>query len=88
MREFLLISVGFVNFLSFFLFAFDKRKSKRGERRVSEKNLLLTALFGGAGAFVAMWIYRHKIRKPKFFLLVPLFLLLTLAELYLIMNLA
>lgn len=88
MREFLLFSVGFVNLLSFFLFAFDKRRSKRKERRISEKNLLITALFGGAGAFLGMAIYRHKIRKPKFFLLVPLFLFLTIAELYLILNFA
>ena len=76
MKGFLLFAVCFVNLLSFFLFAFDKRRSKRGERRISEKNLLVTGLFGGAGAFLAMSLYRHKIRKPKFFLLVPLFLFL------------
>ena len=88
MKEFLLISMGILNLISFFLFAFDKRKSKRGERRVSEKNLLITALFGGAGAFIAMGVYRHKIRKPKFFLLVPLFLFLNIAGLYLIVRFA
>lgn len=72
-------------FLAFNLFVFvlygaDKALSKTKRQRISEKTLLLTALFGGLGAFSAMLLFRHKIRKPKFYLLVPLFFLISAAE--------
>lgn len=62
---------------SFVVFAVDKYKSTHNKWRIPEKKLLLTAFLGGAlGAFLAMFIIRHKIRKRKFKILVPLFLVL------------
>lgn len=59
---FMLISVWAVG-----LMIHDKNASMAGKWRVSERQLLLTALFGGSLAIWAMmYVLRHKIRKPKF----------------------
>jgi uncharacterized membrane protein YsdA (DUF1294 family) len=67
------------NAVVFSLYAVDKRKAKKGEWRVSEKTLLLTAfLLGGAGAFLGMLVFRHKTKHTSFTVLVPLFAFLGL----------
>ena len=68
------------NLIVFLLYGADKRKSKKGKRRISEKALLMTAFFmGGIGAFFGMIIYRHKTKHWKFKILVPLFAILNIA---------
>lgn len=63
----------FVNLTAFFLFWRDKARAARGQRRIPEAALLRWAtLGGGAGALCGMLVCRHKTRKPKFFILVPL----------------
>ena len=59
------------NLFVFSVFGIDKALSKTKKRRISEKTLILTSLFGGLGAFSAMLIFRHKTRKPKFVIMVP-----------------
>jgi uncharacterized membrane protein YsdA (DUF1294 family) len=57
----------FVNLLCFLLFALDKRKAQRGQRRISEKTLHLATLPGAAlGAWAAMVLLHHKNRKAAF----------------------
>lgn len=63
------------NGISFLLFLSDKRRAKRGARRIPEGTLLCSAAIGPFGAFAAMRLFHHKTRKGKF-LLVPLFLAL------------
>ncbi|MDF7815210.1 DUF1294 domain-containing protein [Hymenobacter sp. YC55] len=56
-----------VNLLCFGLFALDKRKAQRGQRRIAEKTLHLATLPGAApGAWAAMWLLPHKNRKAAF----------------------
>lgn len=53
--------------------AFDKRAARRGARRVSERTLWVLALPGGAaGVLLAMLALRHKTKKARFMLLMPL----------------
>ena len=55
------------NVLTFFLYAIDKLKAKKGARRISEKVLIFfTIAFGGIGALLGMCLLRHKTRKGKF----------------------
>ncbi len=69
-----------VNLIAFFLFLRDKRLAVANRRRIPEAVLLGWAALGGAaGALCGMRICRHKTRKAKFRILVPLFLLLQTA---------
>lgn len=55
------------NLLCFLLFAADKRKAQRNQRRIAETTLHLATLPGAApGAWAAMWLLRHKTRKAAF----------------------
>lgn len=57
------------------LFAFDKVMALNGRRRVPEGYLMLTSLCMGAfGALLAMILFNHKVRRPLFYIGVPLFL--------------
>lgn len=65
------------NAFVFFLYGFDKNQAKKKKRRISEKGLIYcTAFMGAPGAFLGMVVFRHKTKKTKFKLLVPLFLIL------------
>ncbi len=69
-----MIKIYFIwNVLVFLIYGADKYRAKRGKWRVSEKALLLCAFFmGAAGAAAGMTVFRHKTRKLKFTVLVPL----------------
>ena len=77
MNTYIITAYAIWNLIVFFLYGIDKLKAKAGAWRVSEKTLLLCALFFGAiGAFFGMKIFRHKTKHTKFKLLVPLLVIL------------
>jgi len=52
---------------------YDKLAAKAGWSRISEKNLLLTGLIGGAlPMYCVMQMIRHKTKHAKFMILLPL----------------
>ncbi len=64
-----------VNLAGFLLCGMDKARARRRQRRISERTLFVTALLGGsAGLLLGMGIFRHKSRRPKFVLGIPLIL--------------
>ncbi len=76
----LLIWFGALSAFTLLLFGWDKGMAKLGRRRVPERSLLLACLVGGAaGGLVGMYLFHHKIRKPKFYVTVPLLLILDAA---------
>lgn len=75
--ELVLIYLAIINTVTFLLYGFDKWRAKQGGRRISERTLLGYSLIGGSpGALLSMGFFRHKIRKPKFYLGVPLMLVI------------
>ncbi|ALW86684.1 hypothetical protein AUC43_17310 [Hymenobacter sedentarius] len=55
------------NLLCFLLFAWDKRKAQRGQRRIAETTLHWATLPGAApGAWAAILLLHHKNRKAAF----------------------
>ncbi len=62
-----------VNVIAFLLYGIDKWNARKGLRRIPEKTLLGIAAVGGSvGAYGGMQLFRHKIRKAKFSIGVPL----------------
>jgi uncharacterized membrane protein YsdA (DUF1294 family) len=55
------------NLVSFAMFGVDKRRARAGQRRISERALLVSALVSGTvGAWVGMSAFRHKTAKRSF----------------------
>ena len=58
---------GAVSLIAFVAYGHDKRRARRGGRRVPEATLHTTELLGGwPGAFAAQRLFRHKTRKRPF----------------------
>lgn len=65
-----------INVMAFIVMGIDKKRSVEGGRRMPERNLImLAALLGAPGIYLAMLIYRHKTHKPSFRFGVPLLIL-------------
>ena len=79
--QFYLIWLGCLSVVAFVLYAVDKNRARRRKWRIPEATLILIAALGGApGAFLAMQMFRHKTKHVKFIILVPLFLTLHAVE--------
>ena len=64
-----------MNALGLVLMFVDKQFAQKKKRRIPESTLLLTAMLGGSlGSFVGMHLLRHKARKRRFYLGIPLIL--------------
>ena len=71
------------NLITFFMMGIDKRKAKKGKRRISEKTLLLSAFcMGAVGSGMGMMVFHHKTLKWKFRILVPLAFLCNAAVIF------
>lgn len=75
--QFFIIYLVIINFLGFIIMGIDKLKAKRGSRRISENTLFMfTILGGGVGTILGMYIFRHKTKKKKFTVGMPIILIL------------
>ena len=74
----LVVFLFLTNILTFILYGQDKHKARTGRWRISERFLILFPVIfcGCLGALLGMLIWRHKIRKPKFYITIPIFLVL------------
>ncbi len=78
--EDILIYYAVVNAAAFVMFGLDKAKARAHMWRIRERTLLFAGAIGGAGgALAGMLAFHHKVRRPKFLFLVPLFLAIHLA---------
>ena len=67
------------NVLAFLVFMIDKLLAPSAMRRIPELVLLLFAFFGGAtGAYMSMRFFRHKTKKPLFYVFVPITMIVQL----------
>ena len=66
-----------INILAFVLYGIDKKKAEKDKYRIPESRLILVAVLGGAfGALLGMLTFHHKTRKKKFYITVPIFVIL------------
>ena len=83
MKELWIAAAGFIlfmNLLAFALMGIDKKKAQAGAWRIPEKTLFfVTALFGGLGGTLGMFLFHHKTKHWYFRLFFPLLFLLQAA---------
>ena len=66
-----------INVAAFLCFAADKHRAVHKRWRIKEMTLMGLCIAGGsAGGLAGMYVFRHKTRKPLFFIGVPLVLIL------------
>lgn len=75
-----------LNFFAFFMYGIDKHKAKRGSRRISESALTTAAIFGAIGALLGMLFFRHKTKKPRFYIGIPVIIIIEAAIFLLVCN--
>lgn len=73
----LILYLVIINVITFVMFGVDKYKAIRQEWRIRESTLLGLALIGGSiGGWLAMYIFHHKTKKVKFFVGIPVILVI------------
>ena len=73
----LIAYMAITNVITFILYGVDKLKAKTHKWRIKESTLLAFAAIGGSvGALAGMLVFHHKTRKPKFYIITPLLLIL------------
>lgn len=77
-----------INLIAFLAMGIDKWKAKKGAWRIPEQTLLsLVLLGGGIGGIAGMYTFRHKTKKPRFFIGFPVILIMEIVALiYIIIN--
>ena len=69
-----------INISAFIVFYVDKKKAVKHKWRVPEKTLFILCFIGGSiGGLMSMQIFRHKTKHPKFYIGVPLILILQIS---------
>lgn len=73
----IVIYIIIINLIGFLSMLIDKKKAKWGKWRISENTLFLYAILGGTiGSIIGMHTFRHKTKKPKFYIGMPTLLIL------------
>ena len=76
-----------INIYAFIVMGYDKIKAKLKKYRITERYLMTLAFIGGSfGVLLAMLIFRHKIRTKKFFIGVPVIIVIHLTLFYYIAS--
>lgn len=67
----LLLYLNIINLFTLFLMIVDKRKAINNSYRIKEKTLLSCILLGGfLGSLLALYLIKHKKKKPKFIIII------------------
>ena len=68
-----------INIISFLLMGIDKLQAIRKKYRISEASFLFISFIGGSlGTLLGMLTFKHKTKKLKFIILVPIFLIISI----------
>ena len=85
----LIIYLVVINFITLAAFAIDKIAAIEGRSRIRIVTLLGLAFIGGSlGGLIAMYLFRHKIRKDYFTVGIPMIMLMQVFVIFYFMNMA
>lgn len=77
MLEIVIIYLLLINIVAFMAYGIDKGRAVKHIWRISETTLISIALLGGSvGAFMGMHYFHHKTKKPKFYIGVPVIIII------------
>ena len=83
----LIIYLIVINLIAVIVTVHDKLAAVGGRWRVKERTLLLISALGGSPAmYLTMLMIRHKTRKPKFMVGIPVIILIQLAVVFLVLR--
>lgn len=83
MTSYIILYLAFINFISIAVTISDKRRARKKKQRVPELTLILFSAMGGSvGMYITMLIIRHKTRKPKFMVGIPLIIIAQAAAVF------
>ena len=83
MTSYIILYLAFINFISIAVTISDKRRAGKKKQRVPELTLILFSAMGGSvGMYITMLIIRHKTRKPKFMVGIPLIIIAQAAAVF------
>lgn len=73
----ILLYLAMINLIGFLMMWSDKKRAKWGKWRIPEQTLfIVTALGGGIGTIAGMYTFRHKTKKLKFTVGLPVLVIL------------
>lgn len=76
-----------INIIGLVVIFIDKKRAKSGHWRIKESTLLFLAAIGGSlGVLVSMKVFHHKTKKPKFYIGIPLIIILQVIMIYIIIS--
>ena len=86
MEKYVVLYIVVISLLSIIYTMVDKKLAIKEKRRVSEKTLFILAALGGSVAmYITMRKIRHKTRKRRFMIGLPLIFMLQVAILFFIL---
>lgn len=72
-----------MNVIGYGAMGIDKGLAQRQMYRISERALIgIAALFGSVGVYLGMRTFHHKTKKPKFYVGVPVIMVIQVAALW------
>ncbi len=76
-----------INLITFLVFGIDKRCARKNTMRISEQNLFILVIVGGAaGAWIGMYLFRHKTKHWSFIIFIPLLFILQAIGTYFLLK--
>ena len=73
----LIIYLIIINIIAFLAMFIDKKKAEKNRWRIKDSTLLILALIGGSiGAIAGMYVFHHKTQKPRFYIGIPIIIIL------------
>lgn len=71
--KYIFIYILIINLIGFLFMYIDKKRAINHQFRISENTLLSLSILGGSiGSFIGMYKFRHKTKKKKFTVGIPL----------------
>ena len=80
MLQIIIYALFALNLITFIIYGIDKFKAKKAKWRIPESTLLLLAVFGGSiGAWLGLQVWRHKTQHKKFYIGIPVIIVVQIA---------